>query len=323
MRILVTGGAGYIGSCTTQYLLDHGHQVTVIDSLVTGHRQAVDPRADFIHGSLHDEQAVAEAFRKARPEGIIHFAAFIEVGESMRLPGKYFANNVSAGINLLEAAVRHEVRKVVFSSTAAVYGLPSHVPIPDSAPVSPINPYGESKLIFERILHWYQQTHGLSYVALRYFNAAGATDQYGEDHRPESHLIPLTIQAATKQRSEIKLFGDDYDTPDGSCVRDYVHVADLAQAHLKALQLEQSRSFNLGAGQGHSVKQVINAVKKVTGKDFPVNVQPRRPGDPAKLISDSTDARSILQWQPKFDCLEKVVETAWKWQQKNPHGYTD
>ncbi|HOG49020.1 MAG TPA: UDP-glucose 4-epimerase GalE [Lentisphaeria bacterium] len=321
MRILVAGGAGYIGSCTTEYLLDHGHQVTVFDALITGHRAAVDQRADFIRGNLNDDDALDKAFQQTRPEGIIHFAAFIEVGESMRQPGKYFANNIAAGIHLLEAAVRHQVRKIVFSSTAAVYGLPEHNPILDGAPVAPINPYGESKLAFERILHWYHVVHGLQYAALRYFNAAGATACHGEDHHPESHLIPLVIQAAMGVRPSVSIFGEDYDTPDGTCIRDYVHVNDLAQAHLLALESDLSRTFNLGSGHGHSVKAVIAAVKAVTNRQFNVITAPRRPGDPARLVSDSTDARSILGWKPAFDDIHTMVETAWKWRQRHPNGY--
>ncbi len=323
MRILVAGGAGYIGSCTTEYLLDHGHQVTVFDALITGHRAAVDQRAAFVQGNLNDDTALDDAFQQARPEGIIHFAAFIEVGESMRHPGKYFANNIAAGIHLLEAAVRHQVRKIVFSSTAAVYGLPEHNPIPDGAPVAPINPYGESKLAFERILHWYHAIHGLQYAALRYFNAAGATTGHGEDHNPESHLIPLVIQAAMGARPAVSVFGEDYDTPDGSCIRDYVHVNDLAQAHLLALQSDQSRAFNLGSGRGHSVKAVIAAVKDVTNRQFTVITAPRRPGDPARLVSDSTDARNILGWKPSFDDIYAMVESAWRWRRQHPHGYPD
>ena len=323
MRILVAGGAGYIGSCTTEYLLDHGHQVTVFDALITGHRAAVDQRAAFVQGNLNDDTALDAAFQQARPEGIIHFAAFIEVGESMRQPGKYFVNNIAAGIHLLEAAVRHQVRKIVFSSTAAVYGLPEHNPIPDGAPVAPINPYGESKLAFERILHWYHAIHGLQYAALRYFNAAGATASHGEDHNPESHLIPLVIQAALGARPAVSIFGDDYDTPDGSCIRDYVHVNDLAQAHLLALQSDQSRAFNLGSGRGHSVKAVIAAVKDVTNRQFTVITAPRRPGDPARLVSDSTDARNILGWKPAFADIHAIVESAWRWRRQHPHGYPD
>ena len=323
MRILVAGGAGYIGSCTTEYLLEHGHQVTVFDALITGHRAAVDQRAAFVQGNLNDDTALDDAFQQARPEGIIHFAAFIEVGESMRHPGKYFANNIAAGIHLLEAAVRHQVRKIVFSSTAAVYGLPEHNPIPDGAPVAPINPYGESKLAFERILHWYHDIHGLQYAALRYFNAAGATTGHGEDHNPESHLIPLVIQAAMGARPAVSVFGEDYDTPDGSCIRDYVHVNDLAQAHLLALQSHQSRAFNLGSGRGHSVKAVIAAVKDVTNRQFTVITAPRRPGDPARLVSDSTDARNILGWKPAFADIHAIVESAWRWRRQHPQGYAD
>ena len=236
MKILVAGGAGFIGSCTTEYLLDRGHEVVVYDSLVKGHRDAVDPRARLIHGDLADRDRVFETLRAERPEGVIHFAAFIEVGESMRDAALYFRNNVANGLNLLDAAVDCGVRKLVFSSTAAVYGMPATVPIPETEPTKPINAYGESKLIFEKILRWYNEVHGLGYTALRYFNAAGATERRGEDHHPESHLIPIILQAAMGQRPHVQVFGDDYPTPDGTCIRDYIHVSDLAQAHLLALE---------------------------------------------------------------------------------------
>jgi len=321
MKILVAGGAGYIGSCTTEYLLDRGHEVVVYDSLVKGHRGAVDPRARLIHGDLADRDRVFEALRAERPQGVIHFAAFIEVGESMRDAGLYFHNNVANGLNLLDAAVDCGVRKLVFSSTAAVYGMPAAVPIPESEPTKPINAYGESKLIFEKILRWYHEVHGLGYTALRYFNAAGATEQRGEDHHPESHLIPIILQAAMKQRPHVQVFGDDYPTPDGTCIRDYIHVSDLAQAHLLALESPLCGSFNLGSGSGFSVKEIIQVAHEITGQPIPVVVAPRRPGDPPRLVSDSSRARAELGWKPRFDDIRAIVSSAWAWRQQHPNGY--
>jgi UDP-glucose 4-epimerase len=323
MKILVAGGAGYIGSCCTEYLLDHGHEVVVYDALVKGHRAAVDARATFIQGHLGDAAAVDAALAAQQPEGVIHFAAFIEVGESMTDPGKYFRNNVCCGLNLLEAAVRQRVRKIVFSSTAAVYGMPQTVPIPESEPTKPVNAYGESKLIVERILAWYEQIHGLQYTALRYFNAAGATAHFGEDHTPESHLIPIVMQAAEGRRPQVTIYGNDYPTPDGTCIRDYIHVLDLAQAHLLALESDAVGSFNLGSGTGHSVRAVIDTVRAVTGGDIAVSEAERRPGDPPRLISDSAAARRVLGWKPRFDDLHTIVESAWQWRQKHPNGYAD
>lgn len=323
MRILVAGGAGYIGSCTTEYLLDNGHEVGVYDALLNGHRDAVDSRARFWHANLSDKNALADVMRDFKPEGVIHFAAFIEVGESMQDPGKYFANNVGNAINLAEASARAGVRKLVFSSTAAVYGMPERVPIVESAPTAPINPYGESKLMFEHVLKWYAAIYGMQYTALRYFNAAGATPHKGEDHHPETHLIPLVMQAAEGTRPSISVYGNDYDTPDGTCIRDYIHVLDLAQAHLLALQHDGSGAFNLGSGEGHSVKAVIDTVQKVTGRSFKVISAPRRPGDPARLISDSTAAKAVLGWNPQYADLESIVYSAWKWRLAHPNGYND
>jgi len=321
MRVLVAGGAGYIGSCCTEYLLDHGHDVIVFDSLVKGHRDAVDPRAVFVQGDLADAELVSSVLAENRVEGVIHFAAFIEVGESMREPGRYFRNNVACGLNLFDAAVRHNVGKLVFSSTAAVYGMPETVPIPETAPTRPINPYGESKLMVERILHWRHQAEGLRYVALRYFNAAGATARLGEDHQPESHLAPIVLQAAAGQREFLEVYGDDYPTPDGTCVRDYVHVLDLAQAHLLALESDEVGPFNLGSGTGHSVREIIDAAREVTGKPIAVRPAPRRPGDPPRLVSDSTAARRRLGWSPQHDDIRDMIESAWKWRLTHPNGY--
>jgi UDP-glucose 4-epimerase len=321
MKILVAGGAGYIGSCCTEYLLDHGHEVVVFDALLTGHRAAVDARATFIQGHLQDAAAIDAALAAHRPEGILHFAAFIEVAESMVDPGKYFRNNICCGLNLLDAAVRHGARKLVFSSTAAVYGMPQVVPIPESEPTKPVNAYGESKLAFERILGWYGQIHGLRHMALRYFNAAGATAHCGEDHTPESHLIPLVMQAAEGRRPHVKIYGSDYATADGTCIRDYIHVLDLAQAHLLALESDAVGSLNLGSGRGYSVRAVVDTVRAVSGRAVAVVETDRRPGDPPCLISDSTAARRVLGWAPQFDDLHAIVESAWQWRRNHPHGY--
>lgn len=321
MKILVAGGAGYIGSCCTEYLLDHGHEVIVVDGLIKGHREAVDPRAVFLQAHLADAATLRDILLEHRPEGIIHFAAFIEVAESMVDPGMYFANNVSCGLNLLEAAVEVGVRKLVFSSTAAVYGMPDTIPIPETEPTTPINAYGESKLMFERILGWYERIHGLRYTALRYFNAAGASTAFGEDHDPESHLIPIILQVAEGKRSHVNIFGTDYPTPDGTCIRDYVHVLDLAQAHLLALESETTGCFNVGSGSGHSVRAIVQAVRDITGREIPVVESERRPGDPPRLISDSSAAREILGWQPEHDSIEDIVESAWRWRLAHPHGY--
>ncbi len=321
MKILVAGGAGYIGSCTVEYLLDRGHDVVVFDSLVKGHRDAVDPRASFILGDLADRGKIFQAVADEKPEGIIHFAAFIEVGESMKDPGKYFINNDSCGLNLLDAAVAGGVKKIVFSSTAATYGMPSRIPIPETEKTEPINAYGESKLIFEKILRWYREIHGLNYIALRYFNACGATARRGEDHDPESHLIPIILQVAQGKRPHIGIYGDDYPTSDGTCIRDYVHVTDLAQAHLLALESPLSGSFNIGSGNGFSVKEIIEATRQVTGHPIPAQVSPRRAGDPAFLISDSTAARTQLGWKPQHDDIRTIIADAWNWRLRNPNGY--
>lgn len=323
MKIFVAGGAGYIGSCTTEYLLERGHEVAVYDALLNGHRDALDPRAKFYYANLEDTDALNKAMNDFKPEGVIHFAAFIEVGESMKDPGKYFKNNVGNAVNLAEASARAGVRKLVFSSTAATYGMPERIPLTEDEPTKPINPYGESKLMFEKILAWYMKIYGMQYTALRYFNAAGATQLRGEDHHPETHLIPLVMQAAEGKRKSISVYGTDYDTPDGTCIRDYVHVLDLAQAHLLALQQEGSDVYNLGSGSGHSVKAVIDTVRQVTGLDFAVEYGARRPGDPARLVSDSTKARTRLGWKPVYDNLEEIVRSAWNWRLAHPNGYAN
>lgn len=328
MAILVTGGAGYIGSHTVAALLSQGKEVVVIDNLQSGHREAV-LGGKFYEGDLRDKALLAKLFSENSIEAVIHFAANSLVGESMKAPVKYYDNNVYGTLCLLEAMDQADVRKIVFSSTAATYGEPEKVPIEESDPTRPTNVYGETKLTMERMMAWFDQVLGIKYVSLRYFNAAGAHEggKIGEDHRPESHLIPLIIEAALGQRPSIQVFGDDYSTPDGTCVRDYIHVSDLADAHLRAVAhlLEGGASdiFNLGNGQGFSVKQVIETVKSVTGRDFPVVISPRRSGDPAVLIASSDKARSVLGWQPSRDKLEDIIQSAWQWHENHPNGYND
>ena len=322
-KVLVTGGAGYIGSVCTEYLLEHDYEVTVFDALFTGHRSAVDPRAEFIYGDLADREKIIDVCRKGKFDAIMHFAAFSLVGESMTNPSKYFRNNLASAINLADAAVEGGVRNFVFSSTAATFGQPERVPISEYDRQVPINPYGESKLCFEKVLKWYHEIHGINYAALRYFNAAGASETHGEDHRPESHLIPIILQTAAGKRDCLKLFGDDYDTPDGSCIRDYIHVWDLAQAHELALHAKESGHYNLGTGNGLSVFEIIKAAEAVTGKKIPFEIAPRRAGDPARLIACSDRARKELNWAPKFEDAQAIVESAWKWRLKFPEGYAD
>ncbi len=321
MKIIVAGGAGYIGSSCVEYLLNHGHEVTVFDSLITGHEEAIDSRANFIKGDLADRKLVLEVVGNGNFDGIMHFAAFSLVGESMLNPGKYFSNNDASGINLLDAAVKGKVKAFVFSSTAATFGIPKKMPITETTPQNPINPYGESKLIFEKMLKWYSEIHGLKYTALRYFNAAGATENFGEDHTPETHLVPLILQVVLGKRDSIKIFGDDYDTPDGTCLRDYIHITDLAQAHMLALDAPRSGHYNLGTGNGFSVKEIIEVAREVTGHPIPAEIVKRRPGDPARLIAGSALIKKELGWEPQFENAKDIVSSAWNWHQKNPNGY--
>lgn len=322
MRVFVAGGAGYIGSACTEYLLDRGYEVTVFDDLITGHVEAVDPRAKFIKANLADRENLKKVVKEGNYDAIMHFAAFSLVGESMKTPSKYFNNNLANAINLADAAVEGGVKTFVFSSTAATFGEPKEIPIKEDAPQLPINPYGESKLCFEKVLNWYSKIYGLKYAALRYFNAAGATEKYGEDHNPETHLIPILLQVAQGKREKAMLFGDDYDTPDGTCIRDYIHILDLAQAHEKALYAPKSGHYNLGTGSGLSVMQILEAARKVTGHPIPAEVVPRRPGDPPRLIADSTRARQELGWKPQFENAEAIIASVWKWLQKHPNGYS-
>ena len=322
MRVFVAGGAGYIGSACTEYLLDRGYEVTVFDDLITGHIEAVDPRAKFIKANLADRENLKKVVKEGNYDAIMHFAAFSLVGESMKNPSKYFNNNLANAINLADAAVEGGVKTFVFSSTAATFGEPKEIPIKEDAPQLPINPYGESKLCFEKVLNWYSKIYGLKYAALRYFNAAGATEKYGEDHNPETHLIPILLQVAQGKREKAMLFGDDYDTPDGTCIRDYIHILDLAQAHEKALYAPKSGHYNLGTGSGLSVMQILEAARKVTGHPIPAEVVPRRPGDPPRLIADSTRACQELGWKPQFENAEAIIASVWKWLQKHPNGYS-
>jgi UDP-glucose 4-epimerase len=323
MKILVVGGAGYIGSICAELLLDQGHEVAVFDNLSEGHRRALDPRARFIEGDLQDRQAIDSALAVGRPEAVMHFAASALVSESMRHPSKYFRNNISSGLNLLDAMVAAHVERFVFSSTCAIFGLPERMPIDETSPTHPINPYGESKLAFEKILRWYDDIHGLKFVSLRYFNAAGATANFGEDHRLETHLIPNVLKVALAQKPHVEIFGTDYETQDGTCIRDYIHILDLAHAHILALGAATSELYNLGSGGGASVREVIAACRKITGKKIDTVEKPRRPGDPPRLIASSEKIKRKLGWQPQFQSLDAIIESAWKWHQKFPHGYGD
>jgi UDP-glucose 4-epimerase len=323
VKILVTGGAGYIGSVCVEDLLNRGHEVTVFDNLTEGHRKAVDQRAKFVQGELADKTVVSSLIGAEQPGAVMHFAAKALVGESMQNPYKYFFNNVSCGLNLLDAMVEHGVKRFVFSSTCATYGIPEIIPIDEQAPQSPVNPYGESKLIFEKILRWYDRIHGVVFAALRYFNAAGATEAFGEDHRIETHLIPCVLQVPLGKREHAQVYGTDYPTPDGSCIRDYIHVTDLAQAHALALEVKESGFFNLGIGGGVSVLEVIEACRKITGKKIPMVTQARRPGDPPRLIASAQKAREVLGWRPQYEQIEDIVSSAWSWHLRHPNGYND
>lgn len=323
MNILVTGGAGYIGSICVEQLLDAGHQVTVFDNLTEGHKLAVDPRAALIVGDLQQRCDIEEALEKVKPEAVMHFAANALVGESMTNPSKYFRNNVYGGLNLLDAMVAVGCKRFVFSSTCATFGPPERLPIDETLPQKPINPYGESKLMFEQVLRWYDAIHGLKFVALRYFNAAGATEKYGEDHRIETHLIPNVLKVALGQKDHVEIYGTDYETPDGTCIRDYIHIVDLAQAHMLALKAEKSAFYNLGTGGGTSVREIIATCEKVTGKPIKVVEKPRRLGDPPLLIAGSDKVKTELGWSPKYQAIDKIIESAWAWHSKHPTGYGD
>jgi UDP-glucose 4-epimerase len=323
MKILVVGGAGYIGSVCAELLLDEEHTVAVFDNLTEGHRAAIDSRAEFISGDLGTADQIRSALKAFQPDAVMHFAASALVGESMENPSKYFRNNVANGLNLLDAMVETGARQLVFSSTCAIFGPPERVPIDETLPTHPINPYGESKLAFEKVLHWYNVVHGLPSVCLRYFNAAGASENFGEDHRTETHLIPNILKVALGQKPHLEIYGNDYETPDGTCIRDYIHILDLARAHILAAESRKTASFNLGTGGGSSVREVVEAARKITGHAIPVVEKPRRPGDPPRLIADSKKAKSALGWRPEFQDLDTIIESAWKWHLKFPNGYGD
>ena len=323
MNIFVTGGAGYIGSATADALLKAGYSVTVYDSLVTGHRQAVPKEAHFIHASLEDSHALAEALTNEKFDAVMHFAAFIEAGESMRLPGRFYQNNLVNSLHLIQTAVEAGVKRFVLSSTAAVYQS-SDEPLTEDSPLEPTNVYGHTKLVIEQTLDWYRQIHGLHYAALRYFNACGALPGRGEAHQPESHIIPTILQVPLQKRPHFSIYGTDYPTPDGTCIRDYIHIADLISAHLLALEAlgEHDRLvYNLGNGSGYSVREVIETARVVTGHPIPATESPRRPGDPARLVASSEKIRRELGWVPQHPELKDILTSAWEWHKTHPKGY--
>lgn len=329
MAILVCGGAGYIGSHVTRALIDSGEEVIVLDNLQTGHVDAVHEKAKLVLGDLRDDEFMERIFKDNKIDGVIDFAAFSLVGESVEEPLKYFENNFYGTLCLLKAMKKYNVNKIVFSSTAATYGEPENIPILESDATFPTNPYGESKLAVEKMLKWCDKAYEIKYTALRYFNVAGAhpTGEIGEDHSPESHLIPIILQVALGKREHIGIYGDDYPTADGTCIRDYIHVMDLADAHILALKRlnngGESEIFNLGNGEGFSVKEVIEVARKVTKHPIPAVVSPRRAGDPAKLVASSDKAMKELKWKPKYNTLEKIIDTAWTWHKNHPDGYKD
>ncbi len=323
MRILVTGGAGYIGSATAEALLRAGHSVSVLDSLVTGHRAAVPAEAEFVLAGIEDAAALEGVLARGRFDAVLHFAAFIEAGESMKEPGRFYANNLTNSLSLIEAAVRAGVRSFVLSSTAAVYRS-SDQPLTEDSPLGPTNVYGHTKLVVEQALEWFRQIHGLHYAALRYFNACGAVPGRGEAHNPESHLIPRVLQVALGHAESARIFGTDYPTPDGTCVRDYVHIADLVEAHLLALGALEGRDslvYNVGSGRGFSVREVIEAARRISGRPIPVIESARRPGDPPRLVASSDRIRRDLGWKPQHSELDDMVASAWEWHRTHPKGY--
>ena len=326
MRVLVTGGAGYIGGVVTAELLRAGHEVVVYDNLSHGYREAVPAAVPFVQGDIADADKLAGVIQKHSLDAVMHFAALIEAGESMQVPERYFRNNTASTLTLLETMLRAGVKRLVFSSTAALYGEPENTPIRETDPLRPTNAYGESKLLVEQMLAWFNRIHGLSYSSLRYFNAAGAVGTLGEAHHPETHLIPLILQVALGKRPSISIYGTDYATSDGTCVRDYVHVADLAQAHALALNALADRSrliYNLGNGRGFSVREVIDVARRVTGHAIPAIEAPRRPGDPAVLVASSENIQRELGWTPHFADLRTIISTAWEWHRAHPNGYAE
>ena len=326
MKTLVTGGAGYIGATTVQALLDARHEVLVFDNLSKGNADAIPPQITLVRGDVGNREQIDAVLRDYRPQAVLHFAASIEAGESMKVPEKYFRNNSAATLTLLEAMLSAEVGKFIFSSTAALYGEPKRVPIQEEDELKPMNAYGESKLLVERMLGWFHRIHGLRYASLRYFNAAGSNGRSGERHDPESHLIPIVLQAAAGLRDHVSIYGTDYATTDGTCVRDYIHVSDLADAHVLALEALDSRDkliYNIGAGSGFTVREVIDSAKRVTGKPIKVVEASRRPGDPAVLVASSKRIRTELNWKPKYPGLDQIVGSAWEWMHAHPQLYAE
>lgn len=323
MKVLVTGGAGYIGSVTVEMLLNAGHEVTIFDNLERGHRRALDSRARFMRGDLRAPDEIAQAMADTAPAAVMHFAAYALVGESMAQPELYFTNNIGGALNLAEAMRRQDVRQLVFSSTCATYGEPDRMPISEQTPQAPTNPYGDSKLMCEKMFRWYAATHGWRTVFLRYFNACGATATHGEDHTPETHLIPNIMRVALDQEPCLRIFGGDYATPDGTCIRDYIHIEDLARAHVTALTSDQAGAFNLGTGSGCSVGEIVAAARRITCHPLPVQIMPRRPGDPPRLVADYAKARRALDWEPRASAIENIIRTAWDWHRRHPRGYQD
>jgi len=324
VNVLVTGGAGYIGSVVTSELLRAGHSVVVYDNLSHGYRQSIPRGVELVTGDIADRDKLAATITRAKIGAVMHFAALIEAGESMQVPERYFRNNTASTLALLETMLEHKVQRFVFSSTAALYGEPENVPIRETDTLKPTNAYGESKLLVERMLDWFHRIHGLRYASLRYFNAAGATEALGEAHRPESHLIPLILQVALEKRPSISIYGTDYPTKDGTCVRDYIHVLDLAQAHVLALEALGSHDrliYNLGNGRGFTVREVIEVARKISGHPIPVTETPRRPGDPAVLVASSEKIQRELKWLPQHAELEQIIASAWRWHQAHPNGY--
>lgn len=328
MRLLVLGGAGYIGSHTALELIKKGHEVIVVDNLVTGYEKAVPDKAVFYQGDIRNLEFLDNLFKTEKIDAVIHFAAYSLVGESVTNPLKYYDNNLYGTKVLLEAMIKNNVNKIVFSSTAATYGEPENIPILESDRTCPTNPYGETKLAMEKMFHWASKAHGLNYVSLRYFNACGAdaTGQIGEAHNPESHLIPLVLQVPNGKRESVSIYGTDYDTPDGTCIRDYIHVTDLAQAHILAVEYlargGESDIFNLGNGVGYSVREVIETARSVTGHPIPAIEVPRRAGDPARLVASGEKAKKVLGWEPEIKQLDDIIASAWKWHSTHPNGYT-
>ena len=324
MKILVTGGGGYVGSIVTEELLNSGYQVSVIDNLQQGHRSAIKSKAEFIKCDLADKETLEKTFHSGKFEAVMHMAGETVIEFSMSDPKRYFHNNIVNGITLLDMMLKYDVKKLVFSSSASTYGEPTTIPITEDHPKLPLNSYGESKLMFERILAWYGRAYALQYVAMRYFNAAGASEKLGEDHRPETHLIPNVLKAALFPNQSVSIFGEDYPTKDGSCVRDYVHVRDIAQAHILALvnmKDVNGKAFNLGSGHGYTVKEIVAEARRITGKPIRAEMKPRRAGDPAVLLASHDRATKELLWHPDYDSLDIIIESAWRWILQHPHGY--